>query len=167
MVSALQHLLLLPHSLYHIFLLSISFFVTMCHFALSQLWAYLHQMYTSPVCDCVRVVAVTTLPVTRGNGSWEIKALSCHNERLARWRDLSPVKREGQGRQRERERKREGGERRNNNRAGGKWRSGALNHSFSPWSQSGERQTATDKCYLWVLLLYLFPLLLLSPWIKG
>ena len=66
-----------------------------------------------------------TPPVTRGgNGSWEIKALSCHNERLERWRDLSPMKREGQDRQRgrggerERERGRESGER--NNRGGRK-----------------------------------------------
>lgn len=113
-----------------------------------------------------------TLPVNvGGNGLWEIKALSCHNERLELHRDLSPMKWEGQYRQRDRLR----GERERGRK--GKKITGAVEnedqrHSsitlvesrhFSPWSQSGERQTATDKCCLRVLFLCLFPSAVVKP----
>lgn len=54
---------------------------------------------------------------------------------------------------RQTERKREGGERRNNNRAGGKWRSGALNHrcgGVSPFFSMKSIRRTTD-CH-WQML---------------
>lgn len=89
-----------------------------------------------------------TLPVNvGGNGLWEIKALSCHNERLELHRDLSPMKWEGQYRQRDRLRgERERGRKGKNNRGGGKWRSEALKHhpgGVSPFfSMKSIRRTA-------------------------
>lgn len=129
------------------------------------------DVHTSRVFVRASRLSPFTLPVNvGGNGLWEIKALSCHNERLELHRDLSPMKWEGQYRQRDRLR----GEREREKR---KKITGAVEnedqrHSsitlvesrhFSPWSQSGERQTATDKCCLRVLFLCLFPSAVVKP----
>lgn len=56
----------LPPSLYHILLLSISSFVTVCHIASSSSSAYLHHVCTPPLRVCVCVTAVTTHSACHG-----------------------------------------------------------------------------------------------------
>lgn len=113
---------------------------------------------TWPHLLCVLGLSVLTRPVTRGNCSWEIKALSCDNGRLQRWRDACQDKQEGQDRlkryREERKTIRVVVEKEDQ-----KHSSITLEEAqrFSSWSQSGKQQSATDKCYLWVVSHYLPP----------
>lgn len=125
-------------------------------------------MCSPPACECVSWSSPFTLPVTRGNDSWEIKALSCHNERLQQWRDLSPMKREGQDRKRAGEKKK-----RENIRGSGKWRSEALKrhpNGVSPFSSVNSIKQATD-CHWQMLhlssLSLAFPASIVKPTDQG
>lgn len=104
------------------------------------------------VCVCVCVTAVNTHSACHGggNGSWEIKALSCHNERLERWRDLSPAKRVGQDETDGAEWEKEGGEKKKHNGGSGgekKWRWEALKHRLTVFSSMNSIRRATERCW--------------------